>query len=76
MTAIDCLIRDIELEKKEARKMGVQEGIEQSRKEIEQSKKEIEQSKKEIAKKMKEKGIALEIIKEITELTKEEIENL
>ena len=69
MTAIDCLIRDIELEKKEAREIGLQEGIEQSRK-------EIEQSKKEIAKKMREKGITIEIIKEVTGLTKEEIEKL
>jgi len=52
---------------------GIREGIEIGRKEGLRDGKKIE--KLELAKKMKEKGIAIETIIEITELTKEEILN-
>ena len=61
---------DKEAELETAEEKGIRKGIEKGREEG------IKQSKKGIAKKMKEKGIDTNTIKEITGLTKEEIENL
>ena len=66
----------------EAKRQGIEDGLEQGRKQgIEQGRKQgIEQGTKlrniEIAKNMLKKGIDIDTIVEITELTKEEIKKL
>ncbi len=63
-------IMDKEAELETAEEKGIRKGIRKGREEG------IKKGKKEVAKRMKEKGIAVEIIKELTGLTKEEIEKV
>ena len=79
MTAIDCLIRDIEIEKEEARKIGLQEGREEGKEQgLQEGRKEgkaegIKKAKIMIAKKLIKNAFDIEKICEITGLTKTEV---